>query len=135
MIKRNILVILVVLTVLFVNGCVERLIKITTAPPGALVWLNGEEIGVTPLTVPFTWYGRYDLTLRKDGFQTIKTARETPVPFYQWPGIDFFSEVMLPANLVDQHDWHYSLTAHRPTDPNALIQRAQNLRTELLYKP
>jgi hypothetical protein len=114
------------------TGCVERLIKVSTDPPGALVWLNDQEVGVTPVTVPFTWYGRYELAVRKQGFQTIKTSRKTPVPLYQWPILDFFSETLLPFRLVDRHHWHYQLTPTSPTDTDALIERAQALRDEAL---
>ncbi len=48
-------------------GCVERTITITSDPPYALVWLNDEEIGRTPVTVPFTFYGKYDVRLIHEG--------------------------------------------------------------------
>lgn len=44
-------------------GCVERVISITSEPSGSLVHLNDEEVGRTPLTVPFTFYGVYDVRL------------------------------------------------------------------------
>lgn len=47
-------------------GCVERTITITSEPSGALVHLNDEEVGRTPLTVPFTFYGVYDVRLEMD---------------------------------------------------------------------
>ena len=47
-------------------GCVQRMIKITSDPPGALVRLNDEEVGRTPVTVPFTFYGVYDVRLHRE---------------------------------------------------------------------
>jgi hypothetical protein len=70
--------------------------------------------------------------VRKQGFQTIKTSRKTPVPLYQWPIFDFFSETLLPFRLVDRHHWHYQLTPTGPTDTGALLERAQALRDEAL---
>ncbi len=43
------------------TGCVERTISISSEPSGALVHLNDEEVGRTPLTVPFTFYGTYSV--------------------------------------------------------------------------
>ena len=116
---------------LFMFGCVERLITITSKPAGALVWLNGEEVGSTPVTTGFTWYGTYDVTIRKAMFETVKTSRETPVPVYQWPGLDFFCEALLPVMLVDRHNWHFNLSSEAPTGEDDLIGRAQNLREQI----
>ena len=48
-------------------GCVQRSITITSDPPHAIVWLNDEEIGRTPVTVPFTFYGKYDVRIVHEG--------------------------------------------------------------------
>ena len=41
------------------GGCVEREMTLTTDPPGALVYVSDKEIGRTPVTQPFLWYGDY----------------------------------------------------------------------------
>jgi hypothetical protein len=128
--KRLLLFILLGLLVL--TGCVERLITVRTQPPGAVVWLNGAEAGMTPVTVPFTWYGNYEVVIRKDGYQTIKTARRADAPFYEWPPLDLVSECLLPFTLTDHHQWDYSLNPQIPTDPNDLINRAITLQSESL---
>jgi TonB family protein len=43
-------------------------LRIETAPPGATVWLNGEEVGVSPLVVGTVPEGRVDLRVAKKGF-------------------------------------------------------------------
>src|SRR5688500_8891874 len=49
-----------------VAGCgVQRSLTVQSEPPGALVYLNGLEVGRTPVTRDFTWYGVYDVELRK----------------------------------------------------------------------
>ena len=45
------------LGLLILSGCVDRTISITSTPSGALVYLNDEEVGRTPLVTPFTFYG------------------------------------------------------------------------------
>jgi len=52
---------------LLITGCVERLITVKSTPAGALVYLNDEEVGRTPVTVPFKFYGVYDVRLEHDG--------------------------------------------------------------------
>src|ERR1051326_773674 len=42
-------------------GCVERTMKIPSRPAGAIVYVNDEEVGKTPVKLSFTWYGDYDL--------------------------------------------------------------------------
>jgi hypothetical protein len=48
-------------------GCLERTITITSDPTGALVHLNDAEVGRTPVTVPFTFYGNYTVRLEHPG--------------------------------------------------------------------
>jgi len=132
---RKILLALTLLFLFFLNGCVERLITVTTEPPGAILWLNGEEVGATPVTTPFTWYGAYDVVIRKDGYETLKTAQDAPAPFYQWPGIDLVAECLLPCTITDHHQWEFELTTHAPVESQALIDRAKSLREETLAVP
>ena len=129
------LIALAIFSMLCLNGCVERLITVTTDPPGAIVWLNGEEVGATPVTTSFTWYGTYDVVIRKDGYETLKTAQDTPAPFYQWPGIDLVSECLLPFTITDHHQWEYELTPHAAVESQELIDRAKSLQEETLAVP
>jgi hypothetical protein len=116
-------------------GCVERLITVTSAPPGAIVWLNGEEVGATPVTTAFTWYGDYEVILRKPGYETVITSRKAVEPWFQWPGVDLFTECVLPINFKDQIEWNFPMTSQTPADPTTLIDRAQEMRTEALTNP
>ncbi|MBW1945802.1 MAG: PEGA domain-containing protein [Deltaproteobacteria bacterium] len=126
------LITLAFLSVLSLSGCVERLITVTTEPPGAILWLNGEEVGATPVTIPFTWYGQYDVVIRKGGYETLKTVKDMPAPFYQWPVIDLISECLLPFTINDHHQWESELTTHAPAESQELIERAKSLRDETL---
>ena len=112
-------------------GCVERTVSINTEPQGATVMLNDQDVGRTPVKVPFTWYGDYDIVVRKEGFETVKTNHRIDTPWYQLPGIDFFSECLMPFTI---HDDRVIPTiamdqARRPTK-EALLQSATELRTE-----
>ncbi len=120
-----------IFTLCFLTGCVERYITVSTEPQGAIVWLNDEEVGSTPLTVPFTWYGDYDVVIRKDGYKTIKQPKKAEAPIYQWVGLDLIAECLLPFNFVDEHRWDFELTSITEVDSNAFIERAKQLKKQV----
>ena len=121
---------LILIFSLSLTGCVERFITVDTTPSNAIVSLNGREIGASPITVPFTWYGQYEVTIRKDGYQTLITSKKADAPIYQWPPLDLFTECLLPFTLTDHHRWNFDLTEQTLADPDALIERAQSLRRQ-----
>jgi len=105
---------------------------IRTQPPGALVNLNNEEQGLTPKTIPFTWYGDYEIVLRKDGYQTLRVIQPIKPPWYEVFPLDIFSELLLPVRLEDEHFLHYELEETEPVEKGALLHRAEELREKFL---
>ena len=69
---------------LLLLGCVQRQMTVLTNPPGAVVYLNDREMGRTPFTKDFLWYGNYDVVIRKEGFATLKTTAEVTAPIWQF---------------------------------------------------
>ena len=112
------------------GGCVERRLQLDSNPPGALVFLNGEEVGRTPTSVPFEWYGRYDVAVRKEGFETISEQRWLVAPWWQWPPIDLAAE-LLPLRLTHRPHMRFDLAPATDADAG-LIDRARDLRAEAL---
>ncbi len=106
----------------FLLGCVKRTISITSNPSGALVWVNDREIGRTPVSFDFVYYGEYDLRLEGDGQEPLMTTAWTQRPFYDAPFLDFVSEVG-PFYLRSNSAWHFELIP-RNDDPDLLLQRA-----------
>jgi hypothetical protein len=118
---------------LFCGGCgVERTLTITSDPPGAMVTLNDQEIGRTPVTRDFTWYGTYDVELRLDGYQTLKTTGKVWAPWWQVPPIDLAAE-LAPWESHDHHALQYTLTPESAEEPNPQgeLVRAERLRARL----
>jgi hypothetical protein len=113
-------------------GCVEQILTVESNPPGALVELNGQEMGRTPVTRHFTWYGVYDVTLRLENYQTLKTTAKVIAPIYQWVPLDLISE-LLPIPLKDHHVVKYTLTPAPPAiEPGpGILDRADELRQQL----
>src|SRR5689334_506012 len=94
-------VLLVVCAILLfggMTGCVRRTLTVTSDPPGALLYLNGVEVGRTPIERDFIFYGTYDVALRKEGYETLKTKGKVIAPWWQWVPIDF------PAEFLPLHD-------------------------------
>jgi hypothetical protein len=112
-------------------GCVERRLTINTEPQGAIVVLNDEEIGPSPVTVSFEWYGDYSVTIRKEGFETLKTHRRLEAPWYDAFPFDFFAQLVVPDRTVDSYDWTFELEEKKQISRKQLIQNAEQLRNQL----
>lgn len=131
------------------TGCVERKLTIGSDPEGAILLLNDVEVGRTPVTVPFTWYGDYDVRLRyekklgtpedpKIVRYYLHTHRQTVTPWFETIGVDLFADLS-PQTYVDHQVWAFAIPeVEEPTDPEAvkradadLIKRAQDMKVEL----
>jgi len=130
--KGNLLILLVSsIAGVLLTGCVERQLTINTEPQGALVVLNDEEIGTSPVTVSFEWYGDYNVTIRKEGFETLTTHRKLEGPWYDAFPFDFFAQILNPNRIVDSYEWTFELSSREEISREILIQDARKLRHEL----
>lgn len=110
-------------------GCVERRLLITSEPAGALVYLNDQEVGRTPLEVPFTWYGTYAVRLEREGYKTLQTEQIADRPWWEAPGPDLFAEAM-PGKRVEIA-WHLEMLRAEPAsevDPQRVLEFAEQIR-------
>src|SRR5512133_122457 len=98
-IGRNLVLWISLVTLLISSGCIERRLTINTVPSGALVSLNDEEIGVTPVTVNFNWYGDYRIQIIKEGYDIFNTHRELKAPLHDTIPFDFFCGVLWPGRI------------------------------------
>lgn len=117
------------------SGCVSRRMMVYSDPPGALVLLEGKEVGYTPVAVDFLYYGTRELTLIKDGFETKKVLQKVSPPWYQWPVIEFFADNLMLSTVTDRQAFNYSLEPRRIGSNEDLLNRAENLRTEAQISP
>jgi hypothetical protein len=109
-------------------GCVQREMVVTSDPPGAVVTLNDREMGRTPFRKQFLWYGNYDVVLRKDGYQTLKTTAEITAPFWQFVPFDAITD-FLP--LRDEETISFKMQPDVPTDPKVFLHRGQEMQKDL----
>ena len=122
--------VVILTSVLILTGCVERRLTINTQPQGAIVFLNDEEIGVSPVTVSFEWYGDYNVRINKEGYQTLKTHRKLEGPWYDDFPFDFFT-MLNPKRTVNAYDWTFTLEEKKQIRREQLIQNAQELKGQL----
>ncbi len=116
---------------LFLAGCVERKLTINTQPQGALVMLNDEEIGASPVTVSFEWYGDYWVRIYKEGYETLNTHRPLKGPWYDKFPFDFFAQIVNPNRIVDSYEWTFELEPKKQINREELIQNAEKLKKQL----
>lgn len=115
-------------------GCSQKVIEITTEPSGALVTLNDIPVGRTPLQTEFTYYGDYDIQVRMDGYEPIRTKATASTPIYERAPLDL-ATAAIPYETVIK--WHFKLEpALEKTEPkqqfeDGLIGRAKTLRDQV----
>lgn len=118
-------------TALVLGGCVERKLTINTEPQGAMVTLNDEQIGVSPVTVTFNWYGDYGVRASKDGYETLDTHRQLKAPLHDWFPLDFFTEVLYPGRIVDSYEWTFDLKPRQELTRDQLLENAETLKEQI----
>ena len=95
-------------------------------------------MGRTPVTLPFTWYGEYDVRLRAEQTEGtganrvvkryfLHTHERAKAPWFQWLGIDLVAE-LLPVQFKDDKVWAFVVPeVVQPTDAE-LLERAAQLK-------
>ena len=127
--RRGLFIVLVCQSFMFV-GCVSRRMTFISNPPGAMVLLEGKEIGYSPASADFIWYGTRQVTLIKDGFETKTDLVTVAAPWYQWPVIEFFSDNLLPTRITDRRVFNFELQPKKIIPDEELRSRARQLRSE-----
>ncbi len=129
---RRALVILLLTPTL--GGCLERTVTITSEPPGAIVVLNDEEIGRTPVETGFRYFGVYDVRLQREGFEPLNAEKEAVAPIWEYPGLDLLA-IAAPWRVKTHLKWHFDLeplpspgTEEANRAEQELFDRARSLR-------
>jgi hypothetical protein len=110
-------------------------LNVRTNPPGALVYVDNQQIGTTPCSVDFTYYGTREIRLVKPGFETLTLNQPIPAPWYEVPPLDFVSENLVPNKIRDNRTVTYNLAPQVIVPREQLIDRAHQLRQDTLQFP
>jgi PEGA domain len=117
------------------SGCVERRYTIRTDPPGATVVINGEEIGPTPASKSFVYYGKRKITMMLDGYETKTVIQPIEAPWWDNYLTEFFTENVIPVSFRDEREYAYKLTPAQSPPQGELRDRAEALRREAQIPP
>lgn len=119
---------LLVLLVLAVPGCVQRRMTIRSNPPGALVYVDDYQLGTTPVSHDFVYYGTRKIRLVKDGYETLTVRQPFPVPWYQYFPLDFVTENLLPWEIRDERVVDLAMVPAASSPPESVVARAEQAR-------
>jgi hypothetical protein len=98
--------------------------------PGAIVQVNGQTVGPTPVDAPFVHYGTYRITIFRDGFQPLVVDQPVPAPWYEWWPLEFVSENLIPFDIQDHRWFNFTMTPLQVPPAEAIQARAEILRQE-----
>jgi hypothetical protein len=116
------------LLLLGASGCVQRRFTVRTNPPGAVLYVDDNEIGVTPASHDFVYYGVRKIRLVKDGYETLTVLQPIPAPWYQFIGLDFITENLIPGEIRDERVLDFQMQPQIIVPTEQLLSRAENLR-------
>ena len=127
---RTLLVSILLCSVVFCSGCVNRKITFLSEPSGAEVFFDGELIGKTPVTVKFTYYGKHAVLLHLDKYEIVNGEVDIQSPWHQKPGLDFFSENVYPFSIIDEQTVSFELKPVKRQNTEEAIRKARELKIE-----
>jgi hypothetical protein len=107
------------------GACVSRELHIDSSPAGARAFLNGLEVGTTPVSVPFRHYGEYVIEVNADGREPVRTVESIRAPWYCRFPLGLFSELLLPLKIQDYRYRHYDLKERTLPAKGALLDNAK----------
>jgi hypothetical protein len=131
-IARRVVVLLLATMTVLPTGCVRRRLLVQSNPAGAMLFVDNQQIGTTPCSVDFIYYGTREIRLVKPGFETLTVNQPIPTPWYEIPPIDFVSENLVPSRLVDHRTVAFNMQPQVIVPTDQLIDRGNQLRQETL---
>ncbi|MDX1943914.1 MAG: PEGA domain-containing protein [Pirellulaceae bacterium] len=126
--SRQVLIALLAAACLASAGCVRRRMTVRSFPQGAQVFVDDQEIGTTPCSAAFVYYGTRKITLIKDGYRTETLYQAMNPPWYQIPPLDFVTENLLSREIRDERVVDVQLVPQEIVPQAKLLERAQSLR-------
>ncbi len=112
------------------SGCVRRRMTIVSNPPGAQVFIDNREIGTTPVSTAYLYYGTREIRLQKDGFETVTVQRNFDPPWYEYPPFDLISETLVTHEFRDERVVDFQLLPQQKAQAEAVRDRAEDLRMQ-----
>ena len=118
----------VVAALVMAGGCVQRRMTVRSNPPGALVYVDDYQIGTTPVSTDFIYYGTRKIRLVKDGYETLTVRQPFPIPWYEIFPLDFVTENLWPWEIRDERVVDLAMTTTASIPPESVVARAEQAR-------
>lgn len=120
------------LIIVSLTGCVQRRFIVRSQPEGAVVTIDRQHVGQTPLSVPYTYSGTREIQLEKDGYQTIKVQQRVKSTWYETFPISLVTENFWPREIRDERVMDFQMEPKTQVQETLLIDRANDLRINAL---
>lgn len=121
---------LVLLGLVATGGCVRRRLTIRSNPEGARVFVDSQEVGVTPVSTGFTYYGTRTIQLTRDGYETLTVQQKFDPPWYEYPPLDFITENLIPGEQRDERTLDFQMVPQQILPAQTIVDRAEQLRAQ-----
>jgi len=117
------------------TGCVDRRFVVETNVPGAQVYVDGTPIGPSPADGWWEYAGKREMIAVAPGYESkVEMVRFKP-KWYEYPGLDFFAEVVWPFRIEDVRRVKLDLEPTRTVNQVDLVSNADALRARATTLP
>jgi hypothetical protein len=128
-------VLLVLTAGLAAAGCVERRFVVETNVPGAQVYIDNVPYGPSPSDARWEYPGKYEFRAVAQGFEPLREVRDIRPKWYEYPGLDFFFEVLWPFHIEDVRRVQLTLVPAAQPRTDELLDAASRLREQARTLP
>jgi hypothetical protein len=129
--KLNCFLLAIVIVVTISSGCMQRRMIVRSAPEGAFVTVDGQPIGSTPISIPYTYAGTRDIKLERDGFKTIQVQQRLDPKWYQRFPLSLVSENFAGREIRDERVLDFVLEPKPQIQEDRLLERANDMRLNI----
>lgn len=121
----------IVILVTISSGCMQRRMIVRSMPEGAFVTIDGQPIGSTPISIPYTYAATRDIKLERDGFKTIQVQQRLDPKWYQRFPISLISENFAGREIRDERVLDFVLEPKPQIQEDRLLERANDMRLNI----
>lgn len=110
-------------------GCVRKTFAVQSDPPGATVFVDGEEIGRTPIhNIQWFFDGTREIAVTKAGYLTERRIVKMRASWFSWFPFDIISELIIPWDIYDRRYYYFALKPIDHIEEATLLRHAADTR-------
>lgn len=112
-------------------GCVQRRLQIRSQPEGALVSVDRQPVGATPVSVPYTYSGTREIQLEKDGFKTVRVDQNIRPAWFDLFPVSLVTNNFAFREFRDDRVFDFALEPKEAVSESVLYERANDMRQNI----